>query len=78
MLSRCPYIVHAQHLKTLINTCQSLILGDASNYDISANEPLVVRILMTMVPPPHFCSTVVRLIVLQILLMGVSQIFFFF
>ncbi|KAK6643812.1 hypothetical protein RUM43_000075 [Polyplax serrata] len=71
-LARCPYIVHMQHLKTLINTCQSLILGDASNFDISANEPLVVRILMTMVPPPHFCSTVVRLIVMQILLMGES------
>ncbi|KAL0270475.1 UNVERIFIED_CONTAM: hypothetical protein PYX00_007876 [Menopon gallinae] len=69
-LARCPYIAHMQHLKTLINTCQSLILGEASNFDISANEPLVVRVLMTMVPPPHFCSTVVRLIVMQILAMG--------
>lgn len=59
-----------QHLKTLINTCQSLILGDASNFDLSGSEPLMVRVLMAMVPPPHFCSTVVRLIVMQILAMG--------
>lgn len=63
-----------QHLKTLINTCQLLILGDSSNLDVSGTESVMVRALMAILPPPHFGSIVIKLILLQILAMGVSQI----
>ncbi|XP_049834730.1 protein unc-80 homolog isoform X4 [Schistocerca gregaria] len=69
-LSRYPYIVHMQHLKTLINTCQALIVGDSSSSNVGECVSSATAALMSQVPPPHFCSIVVRLIALQILAIG--------
>ncbi|XP_066993860.2 protein unc-80 homolog [Anabrus simplex] len=69
-LSRYPYIVHMQHLKTLINTCQSLIVGDTSSANMGECISSATAALMSQVPPPHFRNTVVRLIALQILAIG--------
>nr|CAD7443504.1 unnamed protein product [Timema bartmani] len=69
-LSRYPYIVHMQHLKTLINTCQALIVGDSTSAGVVECVSSATTALMSQVPPPHFCSTVVRLIALQIIAIG--------
>nr|CAD7425389.1 unnamed protein product [Timema monikensis] len=70
-LSRYPYIVHMQHLKTLINTCQALIVGDSTSAGGVECVSSATTALMSQVPPPHFCSTVVRLIALQIIAIGI-------
>ncbi|KAL1123884.1 hypothetical protein AAG570_001654, partial [Ranatra chinensis] len=70
-LSRYPYIVHMQHLKTLVNTCQSLIIGETAT-GLGENLSSATLALMSQVPPPHFCATVVRLIALQMLAVGES------
>nr|CAD7260717.1 unnamed protein product [Timema shepardi] len=70
-LSRYPYIVHMQHLKTLINTCQALIVGDSTSAGVVECVSSATTALMSQVPPPHFCSTVVRLIALQIIAIGI-------
>ncbi|KAG8225919.1 hypothetical protein J437_LFUL005955 [Ladona fulva] len=70
-LSRYPYIVHMQHLKALFNTCQSLIVGESNSSGLGGEcLSSATTALMSQVPPPHFCSTVVRLIALQILAIG--------
>ncbi|GLG97294.1 Protein unc-80 homolog [Gryllus bimaculatus] len=69
-LSRYPYIVHMQHLKALIGTCQALIVGDSNTSSVGECISSASVALMSQVPPPHFCSTVVRLIALQILAIG--------
>ncbi|RZF41260.1 hypothetical protein LSTR_LSTR010488, partial [Laodelphax striatellus] len=74
-LSKYPYIVHMQHLKTLVNTCQSLVVGDASSSTTATggeSQSSATTALMSQVPPPPFPSTVVRLIALQILAVGES------
>ncbi|CAH0559503.1 unnamed protein product [Brassicogethes aeneus] len=58
-----PYIIHWQHIKGLINTCQSLIVSDSS---ASEGVSSATAALMSQAPPQHFCSMVVRLIALQI------------
>lgn len=61
--------MHWQHIKQLINTCQQLIVSDiCSTEGVSS----ATAALMSQAPPPHFCSTVVRLIALQILNTTVS------
>ncbi|XP_046670285.1 uncharacterized protein LOC124360589 isoform X5 [Homalodisca vitripennis] len=70
-LSRHPYIVHMQNLKQLVSTCQSLILGENSS-PVGESQSSATNALMSQVPPPHFCSMVVRLIALQILAVGES------
>ncbi|XP_059490383.1 protein unc-80 homolog isoform X4 [Neocloeon triangulifer] len=69
-MSKCPYIVHMQHVKTLMNTCQALIVGDAVSTGVVEGVSSATAALMSQVPPPHFCSIVVRLIALQILAIG--------
>jgi hypothetical protein len=69
-LARYPYIVHMQHLKTLINTCQALVVGETTSSGVGESVSSATAALMGQVPPPHFCSTVVRLVVLQILAIG--------
>ncbi|KAF5273419.1 hypothetical protein FQA39_LY07436 [Lamprigera yunnana] len=59
-----PYIMHWQHIKALINTCQTLIVGDTCPAEGVSSATAA---LMNQTPPPHFCSMVVRLIALQIL-----------
>ncbi|XP_065337258.1 protein unc-80 homolog isoform X7 [Cloeon dipterum] len=70
-MSKCPYIVHMQHVKILMNTCQALIVGDAVSTGVVEGVSSATAALMSQVPPPHFCSIVVRLIALQILAIGV-------
>ncbi|XP_076677709.1 unc80, NALCN channel complex subunit isoform X4 [Andrena cerasifolii] len=66
-LSRCPYIAHFQNLKTLLNTCQSLIIGDVPPEDMASASSAA---LMSKIPPQHFCSTVLRLIALHVISLG--------
>ncbi|KAH9639426.1 hypothetical protein HF086_002115 [Spodoptera exigua] len=66
---RCPYIMHWQHVKTLLNTVQALIVSDNNSGE---NLSSATAALMSQPPPPHFCSTVVRLIALQIINTGDS------
>ncbi|XP_063893793.1 protein unc-80 homolog [Helicoverpa armigera] len=66
---RCPYIMHWQHVKTLLNTVQALIVSDNN---CGENLSSATAALMSQPPPPHFCSTVVRLIALQIINTGDS------
>ncbi|XP_076183174.1 unc80, NALCN channel complex subunit isoform X2 [Ptiloglossa arizonensis] len=63
-LSRCPYIAHFQYLKTLLGTCQSLIIGDTPPEDVTTASSAA---LMSKIPPQHFCSTVLRLITLHVI-----------
>ncbi|XP_014281796.1 protein unc-80 homolog isoform X3 [Halyomorpha halys] len=70
-LSRYPYMVHLGNLKSLINTCQSLIIGEMAT-GLAENMSSATTALMSQVPPPHFCDMVVRLIALQILAFGDS------
>ncbi|BES88439.1 unc-80 homolog (Hypothetical protein) [Nesidiocoris tenuis] len=70
-LSRFPYIVHMQQLKTLVNTCQALIIGESAS-GLGENISSATVALMSQVPPPHFCDMVVRLLALQILAVGES------
>ncbi|XP_029661672.1 protein unc-80 homolog [Formica exsecta] len=66
-LSKSPYIAHFQYLKTLLNTCQALIVGDTPPEDITSASAAAV---MSKIPPPHFCSTVLRLIALHVISFG--------
>lgn len=64
---RCPYIMHWQQVKTLLNTVQALIVSDNNSGE---NLSSATAALMSQPPPPHFCSTVVRLIALQVINTG--------
>ncbi|XP_038219466.1 protein unc-80 homolog isoform X2 [Zerene cesonia] len=66
---RCPYIMHWQQIKTLLNTVQALIV---SENNCGENLSSATAALMSQPPPPHFCSTVVRLIALQVINTGDS------
>ncbi|CAG9579717.1 unnamed protein product [Danaus chrysippus] len=66
---RCPYIMHLPQVKTLLNTVQSLIVSDNSSGE---NLSSATAALMSQPPPSHFCSTVVRLIALQVVNAGDS------
>ncbi|XP_064072419.1 protein unc-80 homolog isoform X1 [Vanessa tameamea] len=68
-MSRCPYIMHWQQVKTLLNTVQALIVSDNNSGE---NLSSATAALMSQPPPPHFCSTVVRLIALQVINTGDS------
>ncbi|KAL3277360.1 hypothetical protein HHI36_012710 [Cryptolaemus montrouzieri] len=62
-MNKYPYIIHWQHIKALLNTCQSLLVTDTTSGEgVSA----AMMALMSQPPPPQFCSVVVRLIALQI------------
>ncbi|XP_035727921.1 protein unc-80 homolog isoform X2 [Vespa mandarinia] len=66
-LARCPYIAHFQYLKTLLSTCQSLIIGDTPAEDVTSASSAA---LMSKIPPQYFCSTVLRLIALHVISLG--------
>ncbi|XP_060802082.1 protein unc-80 homolog isoform X1 [Amyelois transitella] len=66
---RCPYIMHWQQVKTLLNTVQALIVSENNSGE---NLSSATAALMSQPPPPHFCSTVVRLIALQVINTGDS------
>jgi len=48
-------------------------VGDAVSTGVVEGVSSATAALMSQVPPPHFCSIVVRLIALQILAIGVSE-----
>jgi hypothetical protein len=52
---------------------QALVVGETTSSGVGESISSATAALMGQVPPPHFCSTVVRLIVLQILAIGVSM-----
>lgn len=66
-LSRYPYISHFQNLKTLLSTCQALIVGDMGLVEVTSAASAA---LMSKIPPQHFCSTVLRLIALHVISLG--------
>ncbi|XP_031777864.1 protein unc-80 homolog isoform X3 [Nasonia vitripennis] len=66
-LFKCPYIAHFQYLKTLLSTCQALIIGDTAQIELTSSASAA---LMSKIPPQHFCSTVLRLIALQVISLG--------
>ncbi|KAJ2947492.1 hypothetical protein O0L34_g17278 [Tuta absoluta] len=66
---RHPYIMHWQQLKSLLNTIQALIVSENTSGE---NLSSATAALMSQPPPPHFCSTVVRLIALQVINAGDS------
>ncbi|XP_047520925.1 protein unc-80 homolog isoform X3 [Pieris napi] len=68
-MMRCPYIMHWQQIKTLLNTVQALIVSENNTGE---NLSSATAALMSQPPPPHFCSTVVRLIALQVINTGDS------
>ncbi|XP_071635615.1 protein unc-80 homolog isoform X3 [Temnothorax longispinosus] len=70
-LSKSPYIAHFQYLKTLLSTCQALIVGDNLSEDLtSASTAALMSKLPVPLPPPQFCSTVLRLIALHVISFG--------
>jgi hypothetical protein len=52
---------------------QALIVGETASAGVGECVSSATAALMGQVPPPQFCSTVVRLIALQILAIGVSR-----
>ncbi|XP_035712762.1 protein unc-80 homolog isoform X4 [Folsomia candida] len=68
MLWRHPYIVHNQHLKSLISTCQCLLMGEGQASELQISSAGAA--LLGKLPPAHFCSTVVRLLALQVRALG--------
>ncbi|EFX80552.1 hypothetical protein DAPPUDRAFT_318531 [Daphnia pulex] len=80
-LRKSPFIVHATPLRSLITTCQSLILGDlsASMSAVDGGSPIHSRgggggagtaRRSSLAPPPAFSSIVVQLVAMQILALG--------
>lgn len=70
-----PYIVHLPHLKSLINVCQGIILGDSSGSLTGDNVQAQASwtAVLAQSPPPGFCSVAVRLIAMQLLHSGDTQ-----
>nr|XP_037867403.1 protein unc-80 homolog isoform X7 [Bombyx mori] len=68
-MTRCTYIMQWPQVKTLLNTIQALIVSDNNSGE---NLSSATAALMSQPPPPHFCSTVVRLIALQVINTGDS------
>ncbi|XP_043466068.1 protein unc-80 homolog isoform X3 [Leptopilina heterotoma] len=66
-LLKCPYIAHFQYLKTLLSTCQAIIIGDITGIEMTSAASTA---LMSKIPPQHFCSTVLRLISLHVISLG--------
>ncbi|GAB6032279.1 hypothetical protein CHUAL_010920 [Chamberlinius hualienensis] len=71
-LSKHPYVAHLPHLKSLISVCQGIIIGDPG-----ANVPLATEAapsmsssaILNQIPPHHFCSVVIKLIAIQMLVL---------
>ncbi|XP_041968693.1 protein unc-80 homolog [Aricia agestis] len=66
---RCPYIMQWQQVKALLNTIQALVVSESNSGE---NLSSATAALMSQPPPPHFCSTVVRLISIQVVNAGDS------
>ncbi|XP_023247885.1 protein unc-80 homolog [Copidosoma floridanum] len=66
-LKRCPYVAYFPNLKTLLSTCQALIIGDTAQIEVTSSASAA---LMSKLPPKQFCSTVLRLLSLQVISFG--------
>ncbi|XP_067617924.1 protein unc-80 homolog isoform X6 [Eurosta solidaginis] len=62
---RHPYVLHWQQMKTLISTVQNLIVNEGTNAG-EGGVSSAGAALMSQNPPAFFCSTVVRLVALQV------------
>lgn len=63
-IMRYPYVLHWQQMKTLLNTVQNLIINEPGSAPEGVSSAGAA--LMSQNPPPFFCSTVVRLLSLQL------------
>lgn len=63
---RHPYVLHWQQIKTLFNTVQNLIVNEPGSTTEGVSSGAGTAII-TQNPPPFFCSTVVRLISMQLI-----------
>lgn len=61
---RHPYVLHWTHIKALISTTQNLIVNEPGSTPEGVSSAGAA--LMSQNPPAFFCSTVVRLIALQV------------
>lgn len=59
-----PYIVNVASLKSLIGTCQCLVVGEQSLSSLS--DPHAPASRRPELPPQNFCSVVYQLIALQV------------
>lgn len=64
---RYPYVLHWQNIKTFFTTVQNLIVNEPGNNEGISSAGAA---LMSQSPPAFFCSTVVRLISLQVVCPG--------
>merc|ERR1719361_3040127 len=67
-LWRHPYIASMPNLKSLIGTCQCLVVGEESLTSLSDHHGPSSR--RPELPPQSFCSVVFQLIALQVLVLG--------
>ena len=63
-----PYIVNVASLKTLIGTCQCLVVGETSLSTLTDPHAPITR--RPELPPRNFCSIVFQLVSLQVLVLG--------
>lgn len=59
---RCPFVLHWQQMRSLMSTVQNLIVNETTPENVSGASAA----LMSQSPPAFFCSTVVRLVALQV------------
>ncbi|XP_058983127.1 protein unc-80 homolog isoform X4 [Musca domestica] len=62
---RHPYVLHWQQMKTLISTVQNLIVNEPGS-SVPEGISSAGAALMSQNPPASICSTVVRLVALQV------------
>lgn len=59
-------------MRALLNTCQGLVASEPGAHDAPPAAGSAGAAAVSQAPPAHFCSTVVRLISLQVVSAGVS------
>ncbi|XP_050528266.1 protein unc-80 homolog isoform X3 [Daktulosphaira vitifoliae] len=69
-LSEHPFIVHIPHFKTLVSTCQGIIVGEYGSTTSTGTDNFQQAAIPIETPPPHFCAIVIRLLALHILAIG--------
>ncbi|KAL5280592.1 unc-80 family protein [Megaselia abdita] len=64
---RHPYVLHWQNMKALISTVQNLIINDHVTMTGESAGTSSANAAISQNPPAFFCSTVVRLVALQVI-----------
>ncbi|KAG5670539.1 hypothetical protein PVAND_000795 [Polypedilum vanderplanki] len=59
---RCPFVLHWQQMRSLLSTVQNLVVNETPLENVSSASAA----LMSQSPPAFFCSTVIRLVSLQL------------